>query len=145
VTLFLLRHTLLICRPEEKVYRVCWRLSVANIKHLQKSVELIHLSSYRMMSATAHSQTSLHHGRDFSSRMTDLVDGEGHRVHYHSDEDQARYLYAKYFPLPSSDLTCRMLFEHTQRQYARACNRIIRQGQMQQENETPAPEVNGTM
>ena len=30
----------------------------------------------------------------------------------------------------------RMLFEHTQRQYARACNRIIRQGQQSQDNST---------
>lgn len=34
-----------------------------------------------------------------------------------------------------------MLFEHTQRQYARACNRIIREGQIQQDAEKP--EVNG--
>ena len=34
-----------------------------------------------------------------------------------------------------------MLFEHTQRQYARACNRIIRQGQLQQDAEKQ--EANG--
>jgi hypothetical protein len=33
----------------------------------------------------------------------------------------------------------RMLFEHTQRQYARACNRIIRQGQLQQDGEKNEP------
>jgi hypothetical protein len=49
-----------------------------------------------MMSATAHSQSPMHNDRDFSSQMTDLVDGEGHQVHYHEQEDQARYLYAKY-------------------------------------------------
>jgi hypothetical protein len=43
--------------------------------------------------------------------------------------------------LPSlTSVDGRMLFEHTQRQYARACNRIIRQGQQgSHENQ----EVNG--
>lgn len=95
-----------------------------------------------MMSATAQSQTSMHNERDFSSPMGDLVDGEGHQVQY-TREDQARYLYAKYVIVVFWKLISRMLFEHTQRQYARACNRIIRQGQMQQENEKP--EVNGVI
>ena len=43
----------------------------------------------------------------------------------------------------SSDgiLNVRMLFEHTQRQYARVCSRIIRQDQFQQDGEKK--ETNG--
>lgn len=96
-----------------------------------------------MMSATAHSQPAIHTDRDFSAPMSDFVNGEGHQVQYHTHEDQARYLYAKYLTSSLSDLILRMLFEHTQRQYARACNRIIRQGQRQPESEKP--EVNGVM
>lgn len=68
--------------------------------------------------------------------MNGFSDGHDHERSHEvgeSAEDQARYMYAKYSPL-FLYLTIRMLFEHTQRQYARACNRIIRQGQNHQES-----------
>jgi hypothetical protein len=82
-------------------------------------------------------QSATPSGSQYGSPMNGFGDGHEHE-HGHevreSAEDQARYLYAKYFLL-FWYLTFRMLFEHTQRQYARACNRIIRQGQESNEKQ----------
>jgi hypothetical protein len=85
-----------------------------------------------MMSATSQSHPVQNTERRYNSLMAGVV--QSHPNSYTS-ENQARRMYAKYTidPWPVI-LIIRTLFEHTRRQYARMCNRLIRQGQFQQQD-----------
>ena len=91
-----------------------------------------------MMSATTQPQHVLHRDREYNLPMATGVER-----HPRGSEDHARYMYAKYLTFLRAYLTSRMLFEHTQRQYARSCNRILRHGQVQQEMEKQQNQPNG--
>jgi len=94
------------------------------------------------MSATTESQGNLQHETNYRPQVNGVEDGDTASHIQYVEGDHARYMYAKYvshFGLSDS----RMLFEHTQRQYARACNRIMRQGQAQQQESEKQQLSNG--
>ena len=90
------------------------------------------------MSTTPQPHPVLNSEQECSSPMADVQA----QPNSQSTEDEALYMYAKYLIKRQSILIVRTLFEHTKRQYARACNRILRQGQHQQDA-PEKPQVNG--